>query len=153
MYIDVYMCVYIHKKTICIYTYIYLNIHKKTIYTHKNIYIQKIHTHTFCAGLSHSVVSDSLWPHGLQPTRLFCPRDSPGKNPAVGCHALLQGIFPNQWLNPGLPHCRLILYHLSYQGSPWILAWVAFPSSGGSSQPRNQTRVHLYIFSIIECKE
>ena len=44
--------------------------------------------------------------------------DSPGKNTAVGCHALLQGIFPTQGLNPGLPHCRQILYHLSHQGSP-----------------------------------
>ena len=40
---------------------------------------------------------------------------SPSKNTAVGCHALLQGIFPTQGLNPGLPHCRWILYHLSQQ--------------------------------------
>ena len=40
------------------------------------------------------VVSDSVQPHGLQPTRLLCPWDSPGKNTGVGCHALLQGIFP-----------------------------------------------------------
>ena len=40
-----------------------------------------------------SVVSDSLWPHGLKPTRLFCPQDSPGKNTGVGCHCLLQQIF------------------------------------------------------------
>ena len=39
--------------------------------------------------------------------------DSPGKNNGVGCHAFLQGIFPNQGLNPGLPHCRWILYQLS----------------------------------------
>ena len=44
--------------------------------------------------------------------------DSPGKNTGVGCHALLQGIFPTQGLNPGLPHCKWILYQLSYQGSP-----------------------------------
>ena len=41
----------------------------------------------------HLVVPDSLWPHRLQPTRLLCPWDSPGKNTGVGCHALLQGIF------------------------------------------------------------
>ena len=41
--------------------------------------------------------------------------DSPGKNTGVGCHALLQGIFPTQGSNPGLPHCRQILYHLSHQ--------------------------------------
>ena len=43
--------------------------------------------------------------------------DSPGKNTGVGCHALLQGTFPTQGSNPGLPQCRRILYQLSYQGS------------------------------------
>ena len=42
--------------------------------------------------------------------------DSPGKNTGVVCHALLQGIFPTQGSNPGLPHCRQILHHLSHQG-------------------------------------
>ena len=63
-------------------------------------------------------MSHSLWTHGLQPTRLFCPWDSPGKNNGVGCHALLQRIFPTQGLNPGLPLCSRILHHLSHQGSP-----------------------------------
>ena len=45
--------------------------------------------------------------------------DSPGKNAGVGCPALLQGIFPTQGLNPGLPNCWQILYHLSHQGSPY----------------------------------
>ena len=50
--------------------------------------------------------------------------DSPGKNTGVGCHVLLQGIFPTQGLNPGLPLCRQILYHLSHQRSPQeLLAW------------------------------
>ena len=44
--------------------------------------------------------------------------DSPGKNNEVSCHTLLQGIFLTQGSNPGLPHCRWILYHLSHQGSP-----------------------------------
>ena len=44
--------------------------------------------------------------------------DSLGKNIGVGCHALLQGIFPTQGLNPDLPHCRQILYCLSHQGNP-----------------------------------
>ena len=65
--------------------------------------------------------------------------DSPGKNTGVGCHALLQGIFPTQGTNPGLPHYRWIFYHLSHQGSPWILEWVAYLFSRGSSWPRNQT--------------
>ena len=43
--------------------------------------------------------------------------DSPGKHTGVGSHALLQGIFPTQGSNPGLPHCRRILYQLSSQGS------------------------------------
>ena len=43
--------------------------------------------------------------------------DSPGKNTGVGCHALLQGIFPTHGSNPGLPHCRQILYHLNHQES------------------------------------
>ena len=69
--------------------------------------------------VSHSVVSSSLQPHGVySPTRLLCLRNSPGKNTEVGSHSLLQGIFLTQGSNPGLPHCRQILYHLSHQGSP-----------------------------------
>ena len=47
-------------------------------------------------------------------------RNSPGQNAGVDCHVLLQGIYPTDGLNPGLPHCRWILYQLSYQGSPHI---------------------------------
>ena len=43
--------------------------------------------------VSHSVMSDSLQPHGLWPTRPLDPLNSPGKNIGVGCHSLLQGIF------------------------------------------------------------
>ena len=50
----------------------------------------------------------------------LCPWDSPGKNTGVGCYFLLQGIFPTQGSNPGLPHCRQTLYPLSHQGSPII---------------------------------
>ena len=46
--------------------------------------------------------------------------------------SLLQGIFPIQGLNPGLPHCRQILYQLSHKGSPRILDWVAYPFSSRS---------------------
>ena len=52
--------------------------------------------------------------------QLLSPRDSPGKNTVVGCHFLLQGIFPTQKLNPGLLHCRQIFYQLSFKGSPRI---------------------------------
>ena len=111
-----------------------------------------------------------LRPHRWQPTRLLCTRDSLGKNIGVGCHfllhhglyspwnspgqntglgslSLLQGIFPTQGSNQGLPHCGWggkvgwgrILYQLSHQGSPRILEWVAYPFSRGSSWPRNWT--------------
>ena len=66
---------------------------------------------------SHSVVSDSLRPHGLQSTTLLRPWDFPGKGTGVGCHFRLQRIFPTQGSNPGLPRCRQMLYHLSHQGS------------------------------------
>ena len=64
-----------------------------------------------------SVVSDSLQSHGLWPNRLLHPWDFPGKNTGVGCHFLLQEIFPTQGLNPGLPCCKQTLYHLVHQAS------------------------------------
>ena len=60
--------------------------------------------------LSCSVESDSLPPHRLQLPGSFVHEDSPGKNTGVGCHFLLQGIFPIQGSNPSLLHCRQILY-------------------------------------------
>ena len=60
-----------------------------------------------------SVMSNSLWPHGLQPTRLLYPRDFLGKNTWVGSHSLLQGIFPTQRLNLCLRHFGQNLYHCS----------------------------------------
>ena len=51
------------------------------------------------------------------PVSYLCPRDLPGKNTRMGCHFLLQGIFLTQGLNPGLLHCKQILYCLSQQGS------------------------------------
>ena len=80
-------------------------------------------------------------PVDCSPTCSSVHRDSLGKNTGVGCHALLQEIFPTQGLNLGLPHCRQILYCLSHQVSPSILGWVAYPFSNGSSQPRNWIRV------------
>ena len=67
--------------------------------------------------------------------------DSPSNNTRVGCHAILQGISPAQDLNPGLLHCRCILYPLGHQGIPRILQWVAYPFSRGSSRPGNPTRI------------
>ena len=71
--------------------------------------------------------------------------DSPGKNTGVGSHALLQGIFPTQGSNSGLPNSRQIIYCLSHQGRPWILEWIAYPFSKGSSRPRNRTGVCRWI--------
>ena len=64
------------------------------------------------------VVSDSLWPHGLQPTRLLCPWDSPGKNAGVGCHFLLKGIFPIQGSNRLLLLWQADFLLLSHQERP-----------------------------------
>ena len=85
---------------------------------------------------SHSVMSNSLWPHGL-----YSPWNSPDQNTGVGSLSILQGVFQTQGSNPGLPDCRWILYKLSYQRNPRILEWVAYPFSSGSSWPRNRTRV------------
>ena len=68
-----------------------------------------------------SVMSDSLWTHGL-----YRPWNFPGRNTGVGSLFLLQGIIPTQESNWGLLYCRWILYQLSYQGSPilegnWII--------------------------------
>ena len=59
-------------------------------------------------------MSNSLRFHGLKPTRLLYPWNFPGKNIGMGSHSLLERIFPTQGLNPGLLHCRGILYHLSH---------------------------------------
>ena len=60
----------------------------------------------------------SLSPVWLFGTRLLHPWDFPGKSTAVGCHFLLQRIFPTQGSNLGLLHCKQMIYHLSPQGSP-----------------------------------
>ena len=64
-----------------------------------------------CESESLSVVSGCSQPNGLY-------RNSPGQNTGVGSLSLLQRIFPTQGLNPGLPHCRRILYQQSHKGSP-----------------------------------
>ena len=78
--------------------------------------------------LSHSVLSDSATPWTVA-------------HQAPVSMGILQGIFPTQGTNPGLPHCRQIFYQLSHQGSSRILEWVAYPFSRGFSQPRNGTGV------------
>ena len=76
--------------------------------------------------------------NSLRPRWLYRPGNSLGQNAGMGSLSL-QGIFPPQGLNSGLPHCRQILYCLSHQQSPRILERVAYPFSRGSSQPRNRT--------------
>ena len=75
------------------------------------------------AGRSCSVMSNSLQPCGLEPTRLFCPWDFPSKNTGVGCHFLLQGILLTQGPNPCPPTSSALLVDslpLSHQESPWL---------------------------------
>ena len=81
---------------------------------------------------SHSIVSSSLRPHGIN-----SPWNPPGQNAGVSNRSLLQGIFPTVGSNPGLLPCRQILYQLSHQGSPRILEWAAYPFCRGSAWPRN----------------
>ena len=75
-------------------------------------------TPCFSESESHSVMSNSLHPHGL-----YSPWNSPGQSTGVGSLSLLQRIFPTQGLNPGLSHCRRILYQPRRKGSPASLCW------------------------------
>ena len=81
-------------------------------------------------------MSDPLWPHGL-----YSAWNSPNQNTGVGSLFFLQGIFPTQGLNLGLPHCWQIFDQLNHKGSPRVLAWVACYFSSGFSWTRNQTGV------------
>ena len=83
---------------------------------------------------------------------LLCPWDFPGNSTGVDCHFLLQGIFPTQGSNPGLPHCRQTLYCLSHQGSPvsspnqlmfLLLLWCDLLWS----------HQHIYCISMLVCHE
>ena len=77
----------------------------------------------------------------LQADSLLSEPPGKPKNTGVGSLSLLQRNFLTQQSNWGLLHCRQILYHLSHQGSPRILEWVAYPFSSGTLQSRNQTGV------------
>ena len=66
----------------------------------------------------HSADSYLCDPMDCSPPGCSVPEDSPGENTGMGCHALLQGIFPTQGSSPGLLHCRQILYQLSYESKP-----------------------------------
>ena len=60
----------------------------------------------------------------MSPQGLYSPWNSPGQNTGVGSLSFHQGIFPTQGSNPGLPHCRQILYQLSHRGSPRPRVWL-----------------------------
>ena len=107
---------------------------KSSVKNTKNIHLRFRYTEWLSE--THSVMSNSLWPHGL-----YSPRNSPGQNARVGSYSLLQGIFPTQGSNPGLPHCRQILYTSWAKWSPGMLKWIVYPFSSRSSLPRTQIRV------------
>ena len=69
---------------------------------------------------------------------IYSPWNSPGQNTGVGSLSLLQGVFPTQGSNPGLPNCRQILYQLSHKGSPRILEWVTIPSPADLPNPETE---------------
>ena len=92
--------------------------------------------------LSHAQLSVTAWTiQAMNSLQFSIIQNSPGQNTGVSSLSLFQGIFPMQGSNPGLLHCRWILYQLSHKGGPRILEGVAYPSSSVSSRPRNQTRV------------
>ena len=80
----------------------------------------------------------------------YCPWNSRGQNPGVGSCSFLYRIFPTQGLNPGLPHCRWILYHLSHQGRPnkkqgtkkWLLCLGAPEGTPGFQYPNSRIFFH-----------
>ena len=82
--------------------------------------------------------SDSVRPHGLQPTRLLSPWDSPGKNTGVGCQALLQGIFPTQGSNLGLLH----LLH-------WQVGYLPLAPPGKPSENRAVYKCRLLLRTLM----
>ena len=99
---------------------------------------------------SHSLVSDSLQPHGL-----YSPWNFPGQNTGVGSHSLLQGVFPPHGSNPALLHCRQILYCLSQYCwlsivvvslKYWDLTWGWWAGRSESAPRKNDLLrlVHIY---------
>ena len=79
------------------------------------------------------------YPMDCSPSGSSVHGDSIGKNTGVGCHALLQGIFPTQGSNPGLLYCRWILYHLRHQGSPYQ-SYLCHNSSRIKKKKKNKRR-------------
>ena len=89
---------------------------------------------------SRSVMSNSLWHHGL-----YSPWNSSGQHTRVGTLSLLQGIFQAQGLNPGFPTLQADSLSPEPQGSPRLLEWIIYPFSSGSSRLSNQTRASCVV--------
>ena len=96
----------------------------------------KIKLTSYIENESCSIVSDSLWPHGL-----YSPRNSPGQNTGRSSRSPLQGIFPTQGLNPGLPHCRQILYQLSHMIQEEFYNWLFKKTGEGDGDPLQYSRL------------
>ena len=97
-------------------------------------------------------MSDSCDPRDCSPPGFSVHGDSPGKNTGVGCHVLLQEIFPTQGSNPGLQHRRQILYCLSHCGSPRVLERVAYQSPGEiPTQESYQGLLHCACVCVCVC--
>ena len=119
---NVYLGSTIHNMSFSILYYYRIYIYIYNIYTNITIYFPFPVFFYVHACSVYSVVFHSSRPHGLQLARLHCPWDSPGKNTGVGCHALLQRIFPTQGQNPcllRLLHCRVASLLKSHCGSPF----------------------------------
>ena len=106
-----------HLEVIFSFYFYFLNPHQSA-FCHYHSPMRQLSSITSCWGLVTKLCAVLLLTHGLEPAWLLCPWDFPGKSIGVGCHFLLQGIFPTHRSNPGLLHYRQTLYHLSHQGSP-----------------------------------
>ena len=126
-----------------IFVYIYIQMHSIYNVYIKYRYVVKIVCMYMCALLC---LVTQLCPTFCDATDCSPPGssvhgDSWGKNTEVGCHALLQGIFPTQGLNPDLLYCGFFtIWTTLLQGRPRILEWIVYAFPRGSSQPRNPTR-------------
>ena len=100
--------------------------------------------------LSHSVVSDSFRPHGLQPVRLHCLWGfSRQEYCSGGFHALLQGIFPIQGLNPGLLHCRWILLMSEPPGKPNTVLCNIYHCSNPPASNLHLHRYNIFFYTVL----
>ena len=98
---------------------------------------------------SGSVMANSLWPHEF---RCLCLWNSLGKHTEVGCHTLLQGIFPNQRLNLGVLHCRQILCHLSHLGSPETPPQTPYTGTIGVNKQHVDSESHQTSEAQMRCR-